>query len=68
MTSRTNLAQATDAAARATRLAAEAERCISNGDIRSRLADLTRVGTLWADIANAQAAIARATTEETTNG
>ena len=63
------LTLADEAASRATALARQAQRAVDNGDSMGQLPSLAAAGSLWADVARAQAAIAAAMTEtEGTDG
>ena len=63
------LTLADEAASRATALARQAQRAVDNGDSMGQLPRLAAAGSLWADVARAQAAIAAAMTEtEGTDG
>lgn len=63
------LTLADEAASRATALARQAQRAVDNGDSQGQVPRLAAAGSLWADVARAQAAIAAAMTEtEDTDG
>lgn len=63
------LTLAAEAASHATALARQAQRAVDNGDSQGQVPRLAAAGSLWAEVAKAQAAIAAALPEtEDTRG